>query len=162
MNTGNIRRLYLPVGVPRMLYSADVFLSPPLRRKKRERAVVKSIRSTPRRAALAIMGALRSSPTEVLDVYVHLLPVAKLIEKVRFDAALRLATSRHNEDTTISKLDLSNPQGSYCIFPFKSVVTHHAPLCRSRTLVEVTHHASLCRIFKPSRRPKKCPTMPKR
>jgi hypothetical protein len=29
-------------------------------------------------------------------------------------------------------------QAQYCIFSFKSVVTRHAPLSRSRTLVEVT------------------------
>ena len=44
-----------------------------------------------------------------------------------------------------------------CIFPFKSVVTCHAPLCRSRTLVEVMRHASLRRTSTPSRRPQNPP-----
>lgn len=93
-----MRCLYLSVCVPRMLYGADIFLSPPAcnrrlgRAKKRERAVVKSLRTIQRRAALAITGALSSTPTDVLDVYANLLPVSRLIEKVRFGAALHLMT----------------------------------------------------------------------
>ncbi|KAJ7639655.1 hypothetical protein DFH06DRAFT_1001900, partial [Mycena polygramma] len=83
-----------------MLYAADVFLSPPscnrslsrLGQKPSERGVIKKIRTIQRRAALAITGALSSTATEVLDVYANLLPVARLVEKVRFGAALRLAT----------------------------------------------------------------------
>ncbi|KAJ6475060.1 hypothetical protein C8R47DRAFT_986548, partial [Mycena vitilis] len=84
-----MRRLYLSVCVPRMLYAADVFLSPPainrrldqMSKKPRERGVIKKLRTVQRRAALAITGALSSTPTEVLDVYANLLPVARLVEK---------------------------------------------------------------------------------
>jgi ribonuclease HI len=85
-----------------MLYAADLFLSPPacnhslLARvdpsERRERAIIKKLRSIQRRAALAITGALRSTPTDALDVYAHLLPVEHLVDKVRAGAALRLAT----------------------------------------------------------------------
>ncbi|KAJ7795979.1 hypothetical protein B0H14DRAFT_3495314 [Mycena olivaceomarginata] len=37
-------------------------------------------------------GALWSTPTDILDVYAHLLPVEYLVDKVRAGAALRLAT----------------------------------------------------------------------
>ncbi|KAJ6459861.1 hypothetical protein C8R45DRAFT_1180601 [Mycena sanguinolenta] len=45
-----------------------------------------------RRAALAITGALSSTPTDVLDAYANLLPVRFLVERVRYRAALRLAS----------------------------------------------------------------------
>ncbi|KAF8145695.1 hypothetical protein K438DRAFT_1944960 [Mycena galopus ATCC 62051] len=41
----------------------------------------------------------------------------------------------------------------YWIISFKSTVTRHAPLCRSRNLVVVTRHTDLCRISKPSQTP---------
>jgi hypothetical protein len=98
----DMRRLYLGVCVPHMLYATDLFLSPPASNRsllatlvpeeRKECAIVKKLRSVQRRAALAITGALRSTPTDVLDVYVHLLPVRYLIDKVRAGAALRLVT----------------------------------------------------------------------
>jgi hypothetical protein len=85
-----------------MLYAADIFLSPPAVNRSllaqfapgecRERAVVKKLRSIQRRAALAITGALRSTPTDVLDAYANLLLVTHLIDKVWAGAALRLVT----------------------------------------------------------------------
>ncbi|KAJ7346405.1 hypothetical protein DFH08DRAFT_701217, partial [Mycena albidolilacea] len=87
----NMRRLYLGVCIPRMLYAADVFLSPPavnrsllaqfVTGERRERAVVKKLRSIQRCAALAITGALRTTPTDVLDAYANLLPATHLIDK---------------------------------------------------------------------------------
>ncbi|KAJ7362929.1 hypothetical protein DFH08DRAFT_683412, partial [Mycena albidolilacea] len=87
----DMRRLYLGVCVPRMLYAADLFLSPPACNRsllarvdpseRRERAIIKKLRSIQRRAALAITGALRSTPTDTLDVYAHLLPVEYLVDK---------------------------------------------------------------------------------
>ncbi|KAJ7321393.1 hypothetical protein DFH08DRAFT_713077, partial [Mycena albidolilacea] len=98
----NMQRLYLGVCVPRMLYAADVFLSPPAVNRSllaqftpeecREWAVVKKLCSIRRCAALAIMGALHSTPTEVLDAYANLLPVTHLINKVRAGAALQVTT----------------------------------------------------------------------
>ncbi|KAJ7123913.1 hypothetical protein C8R46DRAFT_839668, partial [Mycena filopes] len=83
----HMRRLYLSVCVPRMLYAAGVFLSPPPgnrsagQSRARERGIIKNLRTIQRRAALAITGALPSTPTELLDIYAHLLPIAQLIEK---------------------------------------------------------------------------------
>ncbi|KAF7363687.1 RNA-directed DNA polymerase from transposon X-element [Mycena sanguinolenta] len=97
-----MRQLYLGVCVPRMLYAADLFLSPPAVNRTllarldpkahRTPAVIKKLRTIQRRAALAITGALRSTPTDVLDVYANLLPIEQLIDKVRASAALRIAT----------------------------------------------------------------------
>ncbi|KAJ7138707.1 hypothetical protein C8R43DRAFT_893161 [Mycena crocata] len=90
-----MRRLYLGACVPAMLYGADLFLSPPsigaYGSKRRERGVIKHIRTIQRRAALAITGALASTPTDTLDVYAGLLPVVHLVEKLCYGAALHLA-----------------------------------------------------------------------
>ncbi|KAJ6452972.1 hypothetical protein C8R45DRAFT_1056963 [Mycena sanguinolenta] len=80
--------------VPRMLYAADVFLNPHTfkSRHSANRAILAKLRTIQRRAALAITGALSSTPMDVLDAYANLLPVRFLIERVRYRAALRLAT----------------------------------------------------------------------
>ncbi|KAJ7034896.1 hypothetical protein C8F04DRAFT_955830 [Mycena alexandri] len=94
----HMRCLYLGVCIPRMLYAAGVFLSPPPsnrkfgQARKSERGIIKNLRTVQRRAALAITGALSSTPTELLNVYAHLVPIEQLVEKVRFGEALRLAT----------------------------------------------------------------------
>jgi hypothetical protein len=84
-----------------MLYAADFFLSPPavnrsllgrFASERRERGIIKKLRSVQQRAALAITGALPSTPADVLDIYAHLMPVPYLVDKVRMGAALRLAT----------------------------------------------------------------------
>lgn len=54
--------------------------------------MVKKLRTIQRRAALAITGALSSTPTDVLDAYANLLPIEHLISKTRFQAGLRLST----------------------------------------------------------------------
>ncbi|KAJ7353147.1 hypothetical protein DFH08DRAFT_625733, partial [Mycena albidolilacea] len=77
IGASDMRRLYLGVCVPRMLYAADLFLSPRVKSippREAQRAIVKKLRSVQRRAALAITGALRSTPTDVLDAYAHLPP----------------------------------------------------------------------------------------
>ncbi|KAJ6451541.1 hypothetical protein C8R45DRAFT_848310, partial [Mycena sanguinolenta] len=96
----NMRRLYLSVGVPRMLYAADIFLSPPpLNRTlygvmtgRRQKGIVRRLQSIQRRAALAITGALCSTPSDILYVYADLLLMEYLIDKARAGAALRIAT----------------------------------------------------------------------
>jgi hypothetical protein len=50
--------------------------------------VVKKLRTVQRRAALAITGALSTTPTDVLDAHANLLPIEHLISKVRFQAGL--------------------------------------------------------------------------
>jgi ribonuclease HI len=88
-----IRRLYLAVAIPRILYAADVSLvSGHRRRGAGSRAVVSKLASIQRKAALAITGAMRSTATDVLDAHANLLPMSVLIDKIHCRAALRLAT----------------------------------------------------------------------
>ena len=97
MSGRHMRKLYLAVVRPRMLYGADVFLGPALRsdslqNKKGTRAALSKLAAIQRSAALLIVGGLRSSPTDSLDVHANLLPFHLMVDKARFQAALRLAT----------------------------------------------------------------------
>ena len=93
----HMRQLYLAVVRPRMLYGADVFLGPALRsdsfkNKKGCRSALNKLAAIQRSAAILIVGGLRSSPTDSLDIHANLLPFHLMVDKVRFQAALRLAT----------------------------------------------------------------------
>jgi ribonuclease HI/endonuclease/exonuclease/phosphatase family metal-dependent hydrolase len=92
------RQLYLSIAVPRMLYAADIFLTPHrhvgMRNKngKPTQAIVKKLATIQRKAALLITGALRSAPTDAVEVLANLIPFRLLVDKCRHNAALRLAT----------------------------------------------------------------------
>jgi ribonuclease HI len=98
VSRSNMRRLYLAVAVPRMLYAADVFLTPQTRDRgnrlaqKSGRAVIKKLSAVQRRAAINVTGGMGTTANDTLDVLADLLPFHLLIEKHRFQAALRLAT----------------------------------------------------------------------
>jgi hypothetical protein len=94
-----MRRLYIAVALPRILYAADTFLNPGTTRKNRankgERggsAIRTKLATIQRRAAILITGAMRTTATDVLDAHANLMPMNVLIDKVRCRAALRLAT----------------------------------------------------------------------
>ena len=93
----HMRKLYLAVVRPRMLYGADVFLGPALRGdsfkvRKGPRAALNKLAAIQRSAAILIVGGLKSSPTDSLDMHANLLPFHLMVDKARFQAALRLAT----------------------------------------------------------------------
>jgi ribonuclease HI len=119
----HMRKLYLAVVRPRMLYGADVFLGPALRgdsikNKKGSRAALNKLAAIQRSAAILIVGGLRTSPTDSLDVHANLLPFHLLVDKVRFQAALRLAT-----------LPVSHPLHKPVIQAAQRFVKrHHSPL----------------------------------
>jgi ribonuclease HI len=126
-----MRRLYLSICVPQMLYGADVFLKPletTSTGKVRERGVVKQLRTIQRKAALKITGALSSTPTEVLDVYANLLPIVELINKTREAAALRLATlpSTHPlHDETMHHAPAKRKKDNSTIHELMQLLPHH-------------------------------------
>ena len=94
----NMRRLYLAVAVPRMLYAADVFLTPETRNRgnrtaqRSGRAVINKLSAVQRRATISITGAMSTTANDVLDVLSNLLPFHLLVERHRHQAALRLAS----------------------------------------------------------------------
>ena len=87
-----MRRFYLAVAVPRMLYAADVFLIPQTKHSAGMRGYIRKLTRVQRQAALHITGAMRTSPTDSLDVHADLLLFQLLVEKVLHRAAVRLAT----------------------------------------------------------------------
>ena len=80
-----------------MLYGADIFLGPALRNtsvknKKGSRAMINKLATIQRKVAIMIVGRMRTSPTDALDVHANLLPFQLTVDKVRFKVAIRLAT----------------------------------------------------------------------
>jgi hypothetical protein len=98
INAKYIRQLYISITIPRMLYTADIFLTPQQNVGKRansersSQAVINKLASIQRRAALMITGAMKTTATDVLEVMANLLPFHLLVEKYRHRAAARLAT----------------------------------------------------------------------
>ena len=92
------RQLYLSIAIPRMLYAADIFLTPQQNAGKRRtsspnnRAILNKLASIQRRAAIMITGAMKTTATDILELMANLLPFHILVDKIRHRAALRLAT----------------------------------------------------------------------
>ena len=92
-----IRRLYLGVVKPKMLYGADIFLGPAMhsetiKNRKGSCAALNKLAAIQRSAAILIVGGFHLSPNDSLNMHANLLPFHLLVDKVRFQAALRLAT----------------------------------------------------------------------
>jgi len=98
VSRSNMRRLFLAVAVPRMLYAADIFLTLQTRNRtnataqKSGRAIINKLSAVQRKATLSITGGMNTTANDSLDVLSNLLPFHLLVEKHRHQAALRLAT----------------------------------------------------------------------
>jgi len=91
----HIQRLYTSIAIPRILYGADIFLTP--HQKCGGRGTVKSVTrdrlaSLQGRVANMIAGGMRTSPHDTAEAHANLLPFHLLIDKVRHAAAIRMAT----------------------------------------------------------------------
>jgi ribonuclease HI len=92
------RRLYIGVALPRILYGAEIWCGPPASEHAGPKStgaskVIRQLTSIQRSGALAITGALRTSPTDTIDACAFLLPAIKMIEKWCHRSAIRLATT---------------------------------------------------------------------
>lgn len=90
-------QLYVAVAQPKMTYGLDIWYSPPHKeqdmvRSKGSVAVMKSFQKAQRAATLAITGALRTTPTEMLDAHAGILPMDLALRKICFRSTLRLLT----------------------------------------------------------------------
>jgi len=92
-----VRRLYISVALPRVLYAADVWCV--AIRNERTRAsklgpvkALDHIATIQRAGALAITGGLRTSATDSLNAHAHLLLAALLVRKWCHHALTRMAT----------------------------------------------------------------------
>ena len=99
-----IRRLYEAIAVPRMMYGAELYLTPQRRStwkgangqdvtgRRESQWMVARLESVQRQAAVLITGALRSTATDTLNIHANLLPVTARIQIIRQRAASRLGT----------------------------------------------------------------------
>jgi hypothetical protein len=92
-----MRQLYLSVAVPKMSYGLDVWYTPPTKpigatRNQGSVTALKGLMKAQRIAALAITGALRTTPTDLVDAHAGILPMDLLLLKNTHKAAVRLCT----------------------------------------------------------------------
>ena len=91
------RQLFKAIAVPRMLYAADIFLTPVDSRPEHGRTSgsvghIAKLARVQRTAAIHATGAMRTTATDVLDAHADLLPFHILINQICHRSALRLAT----------------------------------------------------------------------
>ena len=92
-----ICQLYHAIAVPKMLYAASVWIKPlfsgdsntPLRGSQ---GVTRKMTQAQRMAALVITGAMKTSPTDSLEIHANLLPMPLLLQHLLHNAALHLAS----------------------------------------------------------------------
>jgi ribonuclease HI len=97
VNSKLMRQLYLAVALPKITYGLDVWYLPPAKRAgaiKNSGSVgtLKSLQKLQRIATLAINGALRSTPTDLLDAHAGVLPMELALSKTCHRAIIRLLT----------------------------------------------------------------------
>src|SRR5712671_6686298 len=90
----HVRKLYISVAIPRILYAADVWCAPmdqDTLKTSGSRKVIRQLTTVQRSGTLAITGGLRTSPTDALDASTFLLPVPLTIDKWQHRALVRMA-----------------------------------------------------------------------
>jgi len=91
----HIRCLYVAVIIPKMFYGIDVWCQPTRQGQKKQTGlvrVVKALSRIQRLGAETILGGLCSSPTDVLEAHMNLLPIELLINCLCYRAILGLTT----------------------------------------------------------------------
>ena len=90
-----VRRLFIGVALPKLLYGADVWYNPPPTNRKAANTgnrgtvrITKKLTSVQRAGALAVTGGLRTSPTNVIDALGNLIPFEQVIEMWCYRVAL--------------------------------------------------------------------------
>ena len=92
-----VRKLYIGVALPKILYVAEVWYTPLHDRTNGQRKggsvkVIKQLTRTQRAGALVITGGLCTSPTDTLDALTNLLPFHMIMEKWCYRAAVHLTS----------------------------------------------------------------------
>jgi ribonuclease HI len=112
-----MRRLYLSVALPKLTYGLDIWYSPPSKPAGAARNIgsvgtLKSFQKLQRLASTAITGALRSTPTDLLDAQAGILPMELALLKACHRAAVRLLTlpDTHPLHSKFRKAKTSPPQ----------------------------------------------------
>ncbi|OBZ69518.1 hypothetical protein A0H81_10498 [Grifola frondosa] len=94
---GLVKRLYLAVAVPSMLYAADVFLTPVRmlpggKRLHGSVGAIKRLERVQRQALLIMTGAMRTTATDIMCAHANLLPFTLLVDKICHRAITRVCT----------------------------------------------------------------------
>jgi ribonuclease HI len=87
-----MRQLYLAVALPKMTYGLEVWYTPPHKEQgtAKNSGSVSALGKAQRIATLAIAGALRTTPNDLLDAHVGVLPMEHALAKVCHRALMRL------------------------------------------------------------------------
>ena len=96
-----IRQLYRAVAIPKMTYAASVWFKPMLNAGlpnsvHGSKGIAAKMSQIQRTAALAITGAMRTSPSDSTEAHANLLPVPLLMQRLLFSSSLRLASLPSN------------------------------------------------------------------
>ena len=91
------RQLYMTVSVPAFTYGAEVWFTPLSKpggtgKLKGSVAITSKLRSTQRKAAKTITGALSTAAGDTLDIHANLFPTDLLFSKILFRSAVRLCS----------------------------------------------------------------------
>jgi hypothetical protein len=93
------QQLYISIAIPRMLYAADIFLTPhqkvgikSLDKCGTKQTILTKLASIQRCAAIMITGAMSTTAMDTLEVTANLLSFRLLVDKCRQQAAIWLAT----------------------------------------------------------------------
>ena len=98
LSAKGMRQLYTAIAVPKMTYAADIWYTIPYypntesKRKSGSVQFTKRVTSAQRSMTIAILGAMRSTAGDVLDVHAFLPPPHLLFLKTLIRSATRLAT----------------------------------------------------------------------
>ena len=90
-------KMFNSVAIPRILYAVDIWGIPkPIEgtavNKRNTSTVVSKLASTQRAGALVVTGGLWTTPTDILDMHAHLMPMHLERDKICHRAATRIVT----------------------------------------------------------------------
>jgi ribonuclease HI len=91
-----MRQLYLSVAMPKMLYAVDLWFRPLYigtndKQQSGSIGIARRVGRVQRLAAISILGTMRSTASDTLEVHAKLLPAEHRMQNLCYQAALRLA-----------------------------------------------------------------------
>ena len=92
-----MRQLYCAVAIPKFTYTADIWYAPVICRSQQAKAtrsvgVTKRLASIQHMAITAILGALHTTATDVMEAHANIMLIKLLMHKVCHRATIQLAT----------------------------------------------------------------------
>ena len=114
-----MRQLYISVALPKITYGIDVWYTPPHKspgqtKNSGSAGALRQLQKVQRIASLAILGALRSTPTDFADVHAGILPIELALHKAIHRATIRLLTlPRSHPVHSITQEVKDNPPGKH-------------------------------------------------